>query len=248
MDVPGRWAGGFRAWDEHGVYLATGRGVTAGRVLRVPAEVLRERSNAWFPFGGHLIRGPLPHRALHRVDGPAARVARHPGHARRRPRARDQQPGRRRHPGGRRPRDRVCRRCSPPEAGWPATRSRPSSSPRSTRCAGRSSRRAADPDPLARADREQALVALAGRPRRRARLGHRPAAGRRRRRSRLVRAGRGRPGRTGPRAGPGVGGEHLLGGHAAGGGEGVDAAHLRARRAPCAPTRSWTVRRCSRSR
>jgi signal transduction histidine kinase len=57
MDVPGRWAGGFRAWDEHGVYLATGRGATAGRVLRVPAEVLRERSDAWFPFGGHLIQG-----------------------------------------------------------------------------------------------------------------------------------------------------------------------------------------------
>jgi len=57
MDVPGRWAGGFRAWDEHGVYLATGRGVADGRVLRVPAEVLRERSNAWFPFGGHLIEG-----------------------------------------------------------------------------------------------------------------------------------------------------------------------------------------------
>jgi signal transduction histidine kinase len=57
MDVPGRWAGGFRAWDEHGVYLATGRGVAAGRVFRVPAEVLRERSNAWFPFAGHLIQG-----------------------------------------------------------------------------------------------------------------------------------------------------------------------------------------------
>jgi signal transduction histidine kinase len=57
MDAPGRWAGGFRAWDEHGVYLATGRGVTPGRVLRVPADVLRERSNAWFPFGGHLIEG-----------------------------------------------------------------------------------------------------------------------------------------------------------------------------------------------
>jgi signal transduction histidine kinase len=57
MDVPGRWAGGFRAWDEHGVYLATGRGVVDGRVLRVPAEVLRERSSAWFPFGGHLIQG-----------------------------------------------------------------------------------------------------------------------------------------------------------------------------------------------
>ena len=57
MDVPGRWAGGFRAWDEHGVYLATGRGVTGGRVLRVPAEVLRERINTWFPFGRHLIEG-----------------------------------------------------------------------------------------------------------------------------------------------------------------------------------------------
>jgi signal transduction histidine kinase len=57
MDVPGRWAGGFRAWDEHGVYLATGRGVTGGRVLQVPAEVLRERFNAWFPFGRHLIEG-----------------------------------------------------------------------------------------------------------------------------------------------------------------------------------------------
>ena len=57
MDVPGRWAGGFRAWDEHGVYLATGRGAAPGRVLRVPAEVLRDRSSVWFPFGGHLIQG-----------------------------------------------------------------------------------------------------------------------------------------------------------------------------------------------
>ena len=57
MDAPGRWAGGFRAWDEQGVYLATGRGVTAGRVLRVPAGVLRERSNEWFPFAAHLVEG-----------------------------------------------------------------------------------------------------------------------------------------------------------------------------------------------
>jgi len=57
MDVPGRWAGGFRAWDEHGVYLATGRGAADGRVLRVPAEVLRERINVWFPFGRHRIQG-----------------------------------------------------------------------------------------------------------------------------------------------------------------------------------------------
>ncbi|HEU5107284.1 MAG TPA: ATP-binding protein [Micromonosporaceae bacterium] len=57
MDTPGRWAGGFRAWDEHGVYLATGRAVADGRLLRVPSEVLRERSSAWFSFGAHLIEG-----------------------------------------------------------------------------------------------------------------------------------------------------------------------------------------------
>ncbi len=57
MDVPGRWAGGFRAWDEHGVYLATARGVASGRALRVPADVLRALSSAWFPFAGHLIEG-----------------------------------------------------------------------------------------------------------------------------------------------------------------------------------------------
>ncbi|TDW78113.1 sensor histidine kinase [Kribbella pratensis] len=57
MDVPGRWAGGFRAWDEHGVYLASGRGLAEGRVLRVPTDVLRERIDAWFPLAGHLIRG-----------------------------------------------------------------------------------------------------------------------------------------------------------------------------------------------
>jgi signal transduction histidine kinase len=57
MDVPGRWAGGFRAWDEHGVYLATGRGIAEGRVLRVPADVLRDRIDQWFPLGGHLIKG-----------------------------------------------------------------------------------------------------------------------------------------------------------------------------------------------
>ena len=57
LDVPGRWAGGFRAWDEHGVYLATGRGSASGKMLRVPSEVLRDRTSAWFPLGGHLIRG-----------------------------------------------------------------------------------------------------------------------------------------------------------------------------------------------
>ncbi|HET7328929.1 MAG TPA: ATP-binding protein [Nocardioidaceae bacterium] len=57
MEVPGRWAGGFRAWDAQGVYLATGRGAVDGRVLRVPADALRERFKAWFPFGVHLVEG-----------------------------------------------------------------------------------------------------------------------------------------------------------------------------------------------
>jgi signal transduction histidine kinase len=57
MDSPGQWAGGFQAWDAHAVYLATGRGAARGRVLRVPAEQLQDRANAWFPFGVHLIRG-----------------------------------------------------------------------------------------------------------------------------------------------------------------------------------------------
>ena len=57
MDVPGRWAGGFRAWDDQGVYLATGRAAASGRVLRVPAEMLRARMNAWFPLGAHLVEG-----------------------------------------------------------------------------------------------------------------------------------------------------------------------------------------------
>ncbi len=57
MDRPGQWAGGFRAWDDQGVYLATARAAVTGRILRVPAEVLRERFRAWNPLGGHLIEG-----------------------------------------------------------------------------------------------------------------------------------------------------------------------------------------------
>jgi signal transduction histidine kinase len=57
MDAAGRWAGGFRAWDDQGVYLATGRGAVPGRVLRLAADDLRACLDAWFPFGGHLVRG-----------------------------------------------------------------------------------------------------------------------------------------------------------------------------------------------
>jgi signal transduction histidine kinase len=57
MDVPGRWAGGFRAWDDNGIYLATGRGAEPGRVLRLDAPRLRELVNHWLPLAGHLIGG-----------------------------------------------------------------------------------------------------------------------------------------------------------------------------------------------
>jgi len=57
MTRPGQWAGGFRAWDEHGVYFATGRSAVPGRALSVSATALRERADAWFPFGVHFIRG-----------------------------------------------------------------------------------------------------------------------------------------------------------------------------------------------
>jgi len=57
MDVPGRWAGGFRAWDDNGIYLATGRGAEPGRALRLDASRLRELVNHWFPLAGHLIGG-----------------------------------------------------------------------------------------------------------------------------------------------------------------------------------------------
>ena len=57
VDVAGRWAGGFRAWDEHGVYLATGRAATPGRILQVPAADLRRVWADRFPLGLFLTEG-----------------------------------------------------------------------------------------------------------------------------------------------------------------------------------------------
>jgi len=57
MSTPGIWAGGFRAWDEAGVYVSTGHGDSDGRVFRLPAEKLRAHVESWFPFGVHLIEG-----------------------------------------------------------------------------------------------------------------------------------------------------------------------------------------------
>ncbi|WP_148575407.1 sensor histidine kinase [Nocardioides caldifontis] len=57
MQVPGQWAGGFRAWDEHGVYMGSGRVVQPSRVFRVAAEELRTLTQSWFPFAVHLLTG-----------------------------------------------------------------------------------------------------------------------------------------------------------------------------------------------
>jgi signal transduction histidine kinase len=57
MTEPGQWAGGFAAWDEFGVYFATGRAENPGRVLRLAAPELRRLSEQWFPFGLHFIEG-----------------------------------------------------------------------------------------------------------------------------------------------------------------------------------------------
>ena len=62
MDMPGRWAGGFRAWDEDGVYLATGRGATPGRVLRLGAISLEQLNAVLEPLG----------QAITDPDSPAA--------------------------------------------------------------------------------------------------------------------------------------------------------------------------------
>src|SRR5215467_9796027 len=57
MDRPGVWAGGFLAWSDQAGYMATGRGVSPGVMLRVPAGALGDLARAWFPFGVHLIAG-----------------------------------------------------------------------------------------------------------------------------------------------------------------------------------------------
>ncbi|HYO34139.1 MAG TPA: ATP-binding protein [Nocardioidaceae bacterium] len=57
MSTPGQWAGGFGAWDPHGMYAATGRAAERSRVLLVPSEALRRLADAWFAFGVHFIRG-----------------------------------------------------------------------------------------------------------------------------------------------------------------------------------------------
>jgi signal transduction histidine kinase len=69
MSTPGQWAGGFAAWDEYGIYHATGRGGDHGRVLRVAARDLRALSVEWFAFGVHFIEGLA--NTVRRIEGTA---------------------------------------------------------------------------------------------------------------------------------------------------------------------------------
>jgi signal transduction histidine kinase len=60
MSTPGQWAGGLRAWggaDSGAGYMTSGRGVEAGRCLRVPSGELSRLVTEWFPFGKHIIDG-----------------------------------------------------------------------------------------------------------------------------------------------------------------------------------------------
>ncbi|HEX6887742.1 MAG TPA: ATP-binding protein, partial [Candidatus Nanopelagicales bacterium] len=74
LDAPGRWAGGFQAWDSSGVYLATGRTASDGRLLRVPASALRALADSWFPFAVHIIDGVF-HTARNVEEGARLRGA-----------------------------------------------------------------------------------------------------------------------------------------------------------------------------
>jgi signal transduction histidine kinase len=57
LDQPGRWAGGFQAWDESGTYIATGRAESAGLVFRVSADAFGRWARTAFPLGVHLLQG-----------------------------------------------------------------------------------------------------------------------------------------------------------------------------------------------
>jgi signal transduction histidine kinase len=57
MDDAGQWAGGFRAWDEHGIYMGSARVMEQSRVFRLPASELGRIGQDWFPFAVHLLRG-----------------------------------------------------------------------------------------------------------------------------------------------------------------------------------------------
>lgn len=57
IENAGQWAGGFRAWDEHGVYMGSARVMAPSRVFRLDASDLARFGQEWFPFAVHLLCG-----------------------------------------------------------------------------------------------------------------------------------------------------------------------------------------------
>ncbi len=57
MENAGQWAGGFKAWDDNGVYMGSARVMAETRVFRLPAPELGRFGETWFPFAVHLLRG-----------------------------------------------------------------------------------------------------------------------------------------------------------------------------------------------
>ena len=247
MDVPGRWAGGFRAWDETASTSPPAAAPRRAGCCGSTRRALRELVNRWFPLAGHLIGGL--HRTARSIESTVA-AARRAGHARdprRRARPRDQQPGGSGDPRRSTTSGRRCDALLARSAGWPTTTSPPPSSARSTSCAAvhgaaRSARRRSR-WPTARASSPTWLERHGVR----RRVEHRLAAGRRRRRRGLVRAGRTRP--LGDRAlAPAWSGwRHDVGRDPAGGGAGVAPAGSPSWSPRCGPTPRWTARRASAS-
>ena len=226
MDVPGRWAGGFRAWDDNGVYLATGRAPSPAASSRCRRQSLKEWSSAWFPFGAHLIEGlfrtarnfeamtrqrealvalgTLAAGLAHEINNPAAAATR----------AVDAL-------------GNAWECCCPPSAGSRKDRSPLTSSSRSTGFGARSSRRRSAqipwPTRIARMPCRPGCP-----PRHREGLADSRTARAGRRRRRVVRTRSRGARRRCARAGTGMGREHPVGANAARRGEGVDPAHLRA--------------------
>ena len=215
-----------------------------GRVLRVPAERLAARAQAWFPFGVHLIKGLM--QTVRNIEATArqreALVAL--GHPGGRARARDQQPGLGRDPGGRRSPGHVQRLdvLAPAARGVGPHRR----SVRRARCASAGAP-AARPGrgPVGPGRPRGRALGLARRPRRRRGLAPRTGARHGRCRRRLVRPARRAPRCAAPGTRPALDGELA-----------VDARRCwrrsRSRPSGCrrwsrrsGPTRSSTGRRCS---
>lgn len=57
IENPGQWAGGFRAWDENGVYMGSARVMEPSRIFRLAASDLARFGQEWFPFAVHLLCG-----------------------------------------------------------------------------------------------------------------------------------------------------------------------------------------------